>query len=55
MLRGDLRMRIGSRTHQVRPRVLASVTTGTGFALIIDSAFGVWAVSGEVLVRQLQC
>ena len=53
MLRGDLRMRMVPDLTRYVPRVLASVTTGTGFALIIDSAFGVWAVSGEVLVRQL--
>ena len=53
MLRGDLRMRMVPDLTRYVPRVLASVTIGTGFALIIDSAFGLWDVSGEVLVRQL--
>lgn len=53
MLRGDLRMRMVPDLTRCVPRVLASVTIGTGFALIIDSAFGLWDVSGEVLVRQL--
>ena len=53
MLRGDLRMRMVPDLTRYVPRVLASVTIGTGFALIIDSASGLWDVSGEVLVRQL--
>ncbi|MEC8503244.1 MAG: sugar transferase, partial [Actinomycetota bacterium] len=53
MLRGDLRMRMVPDLIRYVPRVLASVTIGTGFALIIDSASGLWGVSGEVLVRQL--
>ena len=53
MLRGDLRMRMVPDLTRYVPRVLASVTIGTGFTLIIDSAFGTWAVSGEVLVQQL--
>ena len=53
MLRGDLRMRMVPDLTRYVPRVLASVTIGTGVALIIDSAFGLWDVSGEVLVRQL--
>ena len=53
MLRGDLRMRMVPDLTRYVPRVLASVTIGTGLALLIDSAFGLWDVSGEVLVRQL--
>ena len=53
MLRGDLRMRMVPDLTRYVPRVVASVTIGTGFALIIDSASGLWDVSGEVLVRQL--
>ena len=53
MLRGDLRMRMVPDLTSLGPRMLASVAIGTGLALLLSSAFGLWDVSGDVLAVQL--
>ncbi len=53
MLRGDLRMRMVPDLTRYIPRVLAAVTSGTGVALLVSSSFGLWNISGEVIVVQL--
>ena len=55
MLRGDLRMRMVPDLTRYVPRVLASVTIGTGFALIIDSALDFGTSPARCLSGSLLC